>query len=248
MFYYAPVKDDRIVEDKLRWYVEHYPARGFPEYFKRIRREGLLWNHKRVRRVYKKLGMNHRRKSKRFVSNPDKQVLLQPLHPNTTWSIDFMEDRLMNGRKFRTFNIIDDYNREALNIAVDYSFSSEKVVKILEQIIDWRGQPQSIRSDNGTEFTAKTFEGFCNKFGISHLRIQKGKPMQNGYIERFNRTYREDVLNMNIFENISHVRDLTDKFTEDYNQNHPHHSLNGMTPIEFINKHSKKIPYFAVGF
>jgi putative transposase len=168
----------------LRWYVEHYSARGFPEYFKRIRREGFLWNHKRVRRVYKKLGMNHRRKPKRCVSNPDKQVLLQPLHPNTTWSIDFMEDRLMNGRKF----------------------------------------------------------------GISHLRIQKGKPMQNGYIERFNRTYREDVLNTNIFENISHVIDLTDKFTEDYNQNHPHHSLNGMTPIEFINKYSKKIPYFVVGF
>jgi putative transposase len=248
MFYYKSIKDDSIVEDKLRCYVEHHPARGFPEYFKRIRKEGFVWNHKRVRRIYKKLGMNHRKKTKRRLSTPKKQILVQPLHPNTTWSIDFMEDRLMSGRKFRTFNILDDFNREALNIAVDYSFSSEKAVKILEQIIGWRGQPKSIRSDNGTEFTAKTFEVFCNKFGISHIRSQRGKPMQNGYIERFNRTYREDVLNMNIFENISYVRDLTDKFTEDYNQNHPHKSLANMTPIEFLNHYSKKIPNFVVGF
>jgi len=248
MYYYSPIRDDGAVEEKLRWYAEHYPARGFPEYFKRIRKEGFIWNHKRVRRVYKKLGMSHRCKSKRRFYNPKKQILLQPLHPNITWSVDFMEDRLMNGRKFRILNIIDDYNREALNIAVDYSFSSKKVVDILEQIIDWRGLPESIRSDNGTEFTAKAFEGFCNKFGIRHLKIQKGKPMQNGYIERFNRTYREDVLNMNIFENIYHVRDLTDEFIEDYNQNHPHSSLANMTPLEFINHYSRKIPNFVVGF
>jgi putative transposase len=248
MYYYKPTRDDSVVEEKLRRYAEDYPARGFPEYFKRIRKEGFIWNHKRVRRIYKKLGMNHRIKTKRRLPNPKKQVLLQPLHPNMTWSVDFMEDKLMNGRKFRTLNIIDDYNREALNIAVDYSFSSEKVIQILEQIIDWRGHPESIRSDNGTEFTAKAFEGFCNKFGIQHLKTKKGKPMQNGYIERFNRTYREDVLNMNIFENINHVRDLTDKFTEDYNQNHPHGSIADMTPLEFIKKKKKKIPNFVVGF
>jgi putative transposase len=132
MFYYQSIKDDSVVEDKLRWYAERYPARGCPEYFKRIRKEGFLWNHKRVHRVYKKLGMNHRKKFKRRMANPEKQVLVQPLDSNTTWSVDFMEDKLMNGRKFRTFNIMDDYNREALNIAVEYSFSSEKVVKILE--------------------------------------------------------------------------------------------------------------------
>ena len=169
-------------------------------------KEGHIWNHKRVKRVYLKLGMNRRKKVKRRVANPEKQILLQPLHPNITWSIDFMEDKLMNGRKFRTFNIIDDYNREALNIAINYSFPAEQVVGVIEQIIEWRGKPESIRSDNGTEFTAKAFEGFCNKFGIRHIRSQRGKPMQNGYIERFNRTYREEVLDMNIFENIHQVR------------------------------------------
>lgn len=248
MFYYQSIKDDSIVEDKLRWYAEHYPSRGFPQYFQRIRKEGHLWNHKRVRRIYLKLGMNRRSKPKRRIANPEKQTLTQPLHPNLTWSIDFMEDKLINGRKFRTLNIIDDFNREALNIAVDYSFPSSKVVETIKLIIEWRGQPQTIRSDNGTEFTAKAFEGFCNKFGIRHIRSQRGKPMQNGYIERFNRTYREDVLDMNIFQDIHQVRELTDKFTEDYNQNHPHKSLENMTPIEFLKYHSKKIPIIAVGF
>jgi putative transposase len=110
MYYYQSIRNDSVIEKKLRWYAEHYPARAFPEYFKRIRKEGLVWNHKRVRRIYKKLGMSHRCKNKRRLPNPKKQLLLQPMYPNITWSIDFMEDRLMNGRKFRILNIIDDYN------------------------------------------------------------------------------------------------------------------------------------------
>lgn len=131
MYYYESVRDDSAVETKLAWYGEKLPSRGFPEYFKRIRQEGLRWNHKRVRRVYRKLGMVHRRKFKRRIPNPAKQVLLQPIRPNLTWSMDFMEDRLENGRKFRTFNIIDDYNREALTIDIDFSFPSSSVVEIV---------------------------------------------------------------------------------------------------------------------
>lgn len=114
MFYYESVRDDSEVESKLAWYGEKLPSRVFPEYFKRIRQEGLIWNHKRVRRVYRKLGMAHRRKIKRRIPNPARPVLLQPIRPNLTWSMDFIEDGLENGRKFRTFNIIDDYNGEAL--------------------------------------------------------------------------------------------------------------------------------------
>jgi putative transposase len=239
MYYYESVKDDSEVEEKLLWYGEKLPARGFPEYFKRIRKEGLIWNHKRVKRVYKKLGMSRRRKMKRRISNPEKKILLQPIRPNFIWSVDFMEDRLENGRKFRTLNVIDDYNREALAIEVDCSFPSLKVVDIVKQIIEWRGKPEEIRSDNGTEFIAKAFEGFCENSCITHVRIQKGKPMQNGYIERFNRTYREDVLNMNIFENINQVKEKTEEFLEDYNNFHPHDSLANMSPIEFIK--SKKL-------
>jgi len=157
MYYYESVKDDSEVEAKLKWYGEKLPARGFPEYFKRIRGEGLVWNHKRVRRVYRNLGMVRRRKMKRRIPNPAKQMLLQPTRPNLTWSLDFMEDRLENGRKFRTLNILDDFNREALAIEVDYSFPSSKVVEMVNRVIEWRGKPEEIRSDNGTVSLSQNF-------------------------------------------------------------------------------------------
>lgn len=184
--------------------------------------------------------MSRRRKMKRRIPNPEKKVLLQPINPNLTWSIDFLEDRLENGRKFRTLNILDDYNREALAIEIEYSFPSQKVVEVVRQIIEWRGRPQEIRSDNGPEFIAKAFEGFCENSTIEHILIQKGKPTQNGYVERFNRSYREDVLDLNIFENIQQVRQKTEEFLDDYNNFHPHKSLADMSPVEFMNTKSKK--------
>lgn len=174
-----------------------------------------------------------RRKIKRRISNPKKQALLQPISPHITWSMDFMEDRLENGRKVRILNVIDDYNREALLCYADFSFPSQKVVQLIEQLIEWHGKPQSIRTDNGTEFIAKAFEGFCLNSSIEHLRIQKGKPMQNGYCERFNRTFREDVLDAFIFENMENLRTIIEEWMNDYNYNHPHSSLGNYTPIEF---------------
>lgn len=240
MYYYASVKDDSEVEAKLRWYAEHRPMRGFPKYYQWIRREGLIWNHKRIRRVYLKLGMSRRKKYKRRIPNPAKQALLQPLRPNLTWSIDFMHDTLENGRKFRTLNIIDDYNREALAIEVSYSFPAETVISKVKEVIEWRGTPEEIRSDNGTEFIAKAFEGFCSNSGIKHVKIQKGKPNQNGYIERFNRSFREEVLDANIFENLNQVKELTETFCEEYNTIYPHESLGNKTPLEFLKQRIKE--------
>jgi putative transposase len=233
MFYYESKKDDSAVEHKLQEYVTTLPNRGFPEYYKRIRKEGLIWNHKRVKRVYKKLGLAKRRRVKRRIPNPKKTPLLQPLYNNLTWSIDFMQDSLENGRKFRTFNVIDDYNREALVIEVGYSFPSVRVIEILKDLIEWKGKPEQIRSDNGTEFIAEVFHKFCVDHNIEHVKIQKGKPMQNGYIERFNKSFRQGVLDMMIFENLDQVRAETEKWMEDYNNNHPHDSLGDKTPVEF---------------
>lgn len=143
----------------LRWYAEHYPTRGCPFYTKRIRKEGYAWNKKRIRRVYNKLGMNKRkRKWKRRIPNPNKEVLLQPLASNLCWSAGFMQDRLENGVKMRVLNIIDDYNREALACKVSGSFPSEHVVEQFEQLIEWHGKPLTIRTDNGTEFRRKPFK------------------------------------------------------------------------------------------
>jgi len=158
-----------------------------------------------------------------------------------------MEDRLENGRKFRTFNILDDYNREALAIEVDYSFPSLKVIERVKRGIEWRGKPEEIRSDNGTEFIAKVFGAFCSTSGINHIRIQKGKPMQNAFIERFNRTYREDALDMHIFENVNQVKEKTEEFLMDYNNYHPHDSLSDLSPVQFLKtKYQKKMSTFTL--
>jgi len=246
MFYYSTVLDDREVETKLREYAERLPAGGFPEYYKRIRKEGFKWNHKRVGRVYIKLGMSRRRRVKRRIPNPEKTPLLQPISSNLTWSIDFMDDRLINGRKFRTLNMIDDYNREALAVDIEFSFPSERVVERIKDIIEWKGKPDEIRSDNGTEFVAKSFEAFCNEFKIKHIRSQKGRPMQDGYIERFNRTYRENVLNMNLFDNLNQVMELTEAFVDDYNNNHPHKSLGDKSPVSFSRDRNKNVTLSSV--
>lgn len=237
MYYYESVKDDSEVEQKLREMAEKLPTRGLPVYTKRIRKQGYKWNHKRIRRVYVKLQMNKRKRLKKRVDNPLKRPLVQPIEKNLTWSIDFMEDRLENGRKFRTLNIIDDFNREILCLAVEYSFPSSRVVELLTQVIEWRGKPKSIRTDNGTEFIAMVFQDFCNKpeNQIEHIRIQKGKPSQNSYIERFNRTYREDVLDAYIFTDLESVRSITQEWMDDYNNNHPHENLGFRSPVEFLN-------------
>lgn len=236
MYYYESVKDDTELEQKLIALSQDkfLCNRGCPEYTKRIRREWKPINHKRIERVYKKLNLTKRRKLRRRIDNPTKQALVQPIKANVTWSMDFMEDRLENGRKVRTLNIIDDCNREPLAIEIQHSFPSSLVVETVQRIIEHRGKPENIRTDNGTEFIAKAFEGFCNDSSINHLRIQKGKPSQNAYIERFNRSYREDVLDAFIFENLKQLRELTDEWMHDYINHHPHSSLGLKTPKEFL--------------
>lgn len=147
--------------------------------------------------------------------------------------MDFMSDALSNGRKIRVFNVMDDYNREALAIEASSSIPSVSVINILKDVMDWRGKPEQIRVDNGPEFTSGNFTDWCKEENIKLQYIQPGKPMQNGFIERFNRTYREEVLDAYIFEDLSQVRDLSQDWMEDYNKLRPHESLKGNSPERF---------------
>jgi putative transposase len=233
MWYYESKKDDTEVIDKLNDLAEKLPNRGFDEYYGRIRREGLVWNHKRVLRVYRMMNLNIRRKRKRRLPSRIKEPLTQPLTVNHTWSMDFMCDSLVYGRRFRTLNIIDDYNREALAIEADFSLPGEKVINVLKEIIFWRGKPQRLRIDNGPEFISKALKKWCNEKNIELKYIQPGKPTQNAYIERFNRFYREDVLDAYLFDDLEQVQRLSNEWMNDYNQNHPHKSLGGMSPFQY---------------
>jgi putative transposase len=155
--------------------------------------------------------------------------------------MDFMHDTLNNGCKFRTLNIIDDFNREALLIAIDTSINSKRVTRELEQLIAWRGTPDRIRVDNGPEFIAVALEQWCKdeKRDIELHFIQKGKPSQNAYIERFNRSYREEVLSTYLFESIEQVKELTEQWIWDYNNIRPHDSLMNLPPTQFLLKYGK---------
>jgi putative transposase len=240
MFYYKSCKDDSEVIDKLTELANKHPTRGFDNYFGRIRNEGLVWNHKRVKRVYNLLKLNLRRKRKRRLPARVKEPLVQTEFMNQTWSMDFMSDALVSGRKVRLLNIMDDFNREVLAIEVDTSLPGERVVRVLEQVIDWRGKPNEIRVDNGPEFISYSLVDFCNKNAIRIKYIQPGKPVQNAYIERLNRTIREDVLDAYLFDDLQQVRILVEKWMEDYNTKFPHQSLKGLSPRDYALNERKK--------
>jgi putative transposase len=235
MYYYSSsAKDDQEVIDKLQDLAERDPTRGFETYYGKIRMEGLRWNRKRVLRLYSMLNLKMRRKRKRRHPDRVKESLVVPTFLNETWSIDFMSETLVNGRKFRVLNVIDDHNREALINEAYYSIPAERLVEPLKRLIHCRPKPKRIRTDNGPEFISKTFVQFWNEQGIELQYIQPGKPAQNAYIERLNRTFREDVLDAYLFQNIQEVNALAFEWQVEYNKNHPHKSLNGQSPWLYV--------------
>jgi putative transposase len=188
----------------------------------------------KIRRVYEQKGFSlYKRMKSRKTDNPSNPINV-PLAPNTEWAMDFMSDALANGRRIRTLNIIDQYNRKCLQIAVGYSMPSKKVIEIVQRAINEHGKPKGIRTDNGSEFTSTIFQDWLGDNEIEWVKIQKGKPQQNAIIERFNRTYREDVLDANVFFSLEHVNQLTDPWLHDYNNERPHQSLNFLTPNEYV--------------
>lgn len=232
VYHYQSIRDDHAVIEKLQEMVEQRPTEGFWKMYYRIRKEGLVWNHKRIHRVYKVLKFNIRRKGKRRLP----ARILQPLETvhriNASWSMDFMTDSLLSGRKFRTLNLMDDYNREALAIEVDTSLPAERVIRVLEQVIDWRGKPTRIRVDNGPEFISTALGFWCEENDIHLQFIQPGKPTQNAYIERFNGSFRRDVLDAYLFEDLVQIKTLSEEWMEDYNNHRPHDALNGRSPVD----------------
>lgn len=238
LFYYKPKKkDDKKIELALQEKVEQHPSEGFWKAYHRLRLEGNPWNHKRVHRVYTKLDLPLRRKTKKRLPSRIKEPLEVPTSLNQCWSIDFTEDRLENGKKFRSFNVIDDANREVLFVESDYSLASKRVLWVLTHLIKQRGKPKNIRMDNGPEFIATITKDWSEAYGIVFKYIQPGKPTQNAFIERFNGSFRRGVLDAHIFKTIHQVREITAVWVEDYNNFRPHDSLKNLPPIVFAKIH-----------
>ena len=192
--------------------------------------KGYPWNHKRVYRIYRELELNLRIKPRKRIVREKPEPLVVPDAINQCWSMDFMHDQLSDGRSFRLLNVIDDFNREALAIDIDLSLPAERVVRSLDQVIEWRGKPASIRSDNGPEYISSTLTNWAEQHGIRLEYIQPGKPQQNAYIERYNRTVRYDWLSHYLFESIGEVQDYATDWMWTYNHERPNMALGGITP------------------
>ncbi|WP_404542892.1 IS3 family transposase [Dyella agri] len=225
--------EDEVIADWLVRLTFNQKNWGFGLCFLHLRNvKGYGWNHKRVYRVYRELELNLRIKPKKRLVREKPQPLAVPTAINQVWSMDFMHDQLADGRNFRLFNVLDDYNREGLGIEVDLSLPAMRVIRSLEQIIQWRGQPEVIRCDNGPEYISGAFLTWAEQRGIRIEHIQPGKPQQNAYVERYNRTVRYDWLAQTLFDSIDEVQASATHWLWTYNHERPNMALGGITPMQ----------------
>ncbi|MEZ5289828.1 MAG: IS3 family transposase [Vicinamibacterales bacterium] len=236
-YYEPPVaasRRDAPVIAALTDAVTRYPRWGFWKLFDRLRTEGRSWNHKRVHRVYCALRLNLPRRTTRRVPRRIRQPLTAPPVLNHTWALDFMTETLYDGRRVRLFPVLDEGNREGLDIAMGVSLPSRRIVRVLNELVALHGPPAAVRVDNGPEFTAQPFVDWAAEHRVVILYIQPGKPDQNAYIERFNRSYRTEVLNAHLFESLAELRAATDAWLQIYNRERPHDSLGRVPPLTFL--------------
>ncbi len=194
--------------------------------------KGFGWNHKRVYRLYRELELNLRIKPRKRLVRDKPEPLTVPQARNQVWSMDFMHDTLGDGRAFRLFNVLDDFNREGLAIEVDLSLPSARVIRALEQVIEWRGKPKVIRCDNGPEYISGALLQWAAGQQIRIEHIQPGKPQQNAYVERFNRTVRYDWLSQYVFDSIEQVQQHATRWLWTYNHERPNMAIGGITPAQ----------------
>ena len=206
---------------------------GYRRIWQLLRREGLHVNHKRVYRIYHLNGLGVKRRRRRKGLATARLPLLRPDAPNLTWSMDFVMDALASGRRIKCLTCVDDFTRECLTITAAFGISGIQVARILDSIALFRGYPETIRTDQGPEFTCRALDQWAFEHGVELRLIQPGKPTQNGFIESFNGRFRDECLNEHWFIDILHAREIINDWRKDYNESRPHSSLNYQTPSEF---------------
>ena len=205
-----------------------------------LRRDFPGVNHKRVYRLYREadLAVRKRKKAKRPVNERVPLQLAKTF--NEVWSMDFVSDSLINGRRLKYLTVTDDFSHECVDLTVDFGISGEYVTRLLDRAAVFRGYPNTVRTDNGLEFTSRVFMAWAQTHGIRHILIQPGRPMQNGYIESFNGKFRDEHLNESWFETLQQARNAAAICKQDYNQVRPHSSVGRIPPAEFAHLHRQR--------
>jgi len=209
------------------------PRFGYRRLHVLLGREGIVVNHKRLWRVYRQEGLAVRRKRRKRVAQQRRELLAPATRVNERWSMDFMGDSLADGRTFRTFNLVDDYSREAPIIVVDQSLPGERIVRELDAVVAVRGVPEMIVMDNGPEFAGKALDAWAYQRGVKLHFIRPGKPVENAYIESFNGKFRDECLNEHWFVTLDHAREVIEAWRRDYNEVRPHSALDNVPPAVF---------------
>ena len=234
-FRYSPrlIDENERIGDLLVGLTNAHKTWGFGLCFLYLRNvQGHGWNHKRVYRIYRAQELNLRIKPRKRLKRDRPDALAVPESANLVWSMDFMADRLGDGRAFRLLNVLDDFNREGLGIEVDFSLPAERVIRSLDRIIEWRGKPGAIRVDNGPEYISEKLKEWASRRHIVLRHIQPGQPQQNAYIERYNRTVRHEWLDQHIIETIEEAQDFATQWLWTYNNDRPNMGIGGITPAQ----------------
>lgn len=233
---------DEEVRQRLRELAFERRRFGYRRLGLLLAREGIALNHKKLYRLYREEQLTVRKRGGRKRALGTRRPMTVPQGQNQRWSLDFVSDALVDGRRFRILAIVDDFTRECLALVVNNSLPGVRVARELDRIAALRGYPLMVVSDNGTELTCNAILAWQHERGVEWHYIAPGKPMQNGFVESFNGRLRDECLNEHLFTNLGHARRIIETWRIDYNSQRPHTSLNGLTPNEFADQRAKALP------
>ena len=235
--YRSKRQDDVGTRVRMKELAQERPRFGYRRLHVLLRREGITINRKKVLRLYREEGLKLRPKKRKRVTSSARVVPPLALHSNHIWTMDFVHDSLCCGRTFRALNVMDGFTREALEIEVDTNLNGQRVVRVLEKLVQQRGKPQLIQVDNGGEFTGIALDQWAHHNKVKLHFIEPGKPIQNAKIESFNGRLRDECLNQEWFTSLFHARCVIEAWKNDYNLVRPHSALDNLTPSQWATKH-----------
>jgi putative transposase len=236
-------QEDPVMTGRLLELAAQRPRHGYDLLWRQLRREGFVVNRKRLLRLYRREKLSLRTKPRKKLVAAVKRVREAPAtRPAQRWSMDFMHDSLSSGRSYRVLNVLDEFSRECLAAEVDLSLPAERVVRVLDRLVEQHGRPDEIWVDNGPEFTSRILDRWAARSGVEIRFIRPGKPIENCFIESFNGTVRRDCLEAHWFDSLAEARLRIEAWRRHYNHDRPHTSLGGLAPAEFAALRSPSAP------